>query len=674
MSILLDAAKHSTGRTVGSLLIGAQVQRRIAVVLFVLVALTTIRSARGATLVVTSVSSTTNGDTSSPAALIAQPGPDGISFVEAIVAANRAPGPHTINFSPALAGQTIHLASGVSADRDGISIVGFNDSAGRPDITLDASGVSGSAVAVLASDFTLSRVRIVNLRGSFGVWVNAGTTGTYATPPESRNITIDGNDFSNVGFSTDSGTPITVGTDATSSRAKLLNVIITHNTFARYRTTADGFGGNGIHIHADGLGSLVQNVLIQGNAFSDISFPVELVDAYGSNNRIVGTQIFDNTFSASDQAVNLNMISNGTLTGNTIEDTVIAQNQIHHCPRAVMLFAGLFNAIGNSILNTQIVSNVITDNTEGEGFGIVSLFGGFTNASGNLIDGVEIRKNVFKGNKGPAVAANGGNDHASGNTIQNLDIVNNLITNNTNDGGISLIAGINANQNRLQNVRVVNNTIANNGGNAFSAVREAGATGNVLSNVAISNTIFWNNDVDVTSASEAQVSSSIIRSPEFVGVNGNITFDPRFADAPNGNFHLTVDSPAINRGTSTGAPADDLDCRPRVPPPDIGAYEYGTASVVCSSLSPTYLVTVTLAGSGSGAVISPAMGIDCGATCSVQASSGTLTAIPSAGSVLAFWSGCDSTVGPTCTLNVLAAPRTVTATFSAALRRRAVAR
>ena len=666
---------ESNGNCFSQSMTGVRIQRQIAVVLFILLALTRIRSAHGATLVVTSVSGTTNGDTSSPAALIAQPGPDGISFVEAIVAADHAPGPHTINFSPALAGQTIHLAAGVSADRDSISIVGFNDSAGRPAITLDASAVSATVFAVRASDFTLSRIRLVNLSRAFGVTLSAGTnSGAYTTPSESRNITIAGNDFSNAGFSTAVATPISLGTDATSRGAKVLNVIIVGNTFSHYRTSAEGLAGNGIHIHADGLGSLVQNVLIQDNSFSDISFPIELVDAYGANNRIAGTQIFGNSFVASDQAINLNMISNGTLTGNTIEDTIIAQNQIHHCPRAVMFFAGLFNAVGNGILNTQILSNVITDNSEGDGFGIISLFGGFSGASGNLIDGVGIRKNVFQRNKGPAIAANGGNSNSNGNTIQNLEIVNNIITDNTHDGGISLITGINAsNQNRIQNVRVVNNTIANNGGNAFSALREDGGTGNVLSNVIITNTIFWNNDVDVRSASLVQVSSSTIRSPEFNGINENITSDPRFVGAPDGNFHLTAGSPAINRGTGTGAPADDLDCRPRVPPPDIGAYEYGADAAVCSSLLPTYLLTVVLAGSGSGAVISPAMGIDCGATCVVQASSGTLTAIPSAGSVLAFWSGCDSTLGLTCTLNAPARPRMVTATFSAGLRRRAVA-
>lgn len=48
-----------------------------------------------ATLTVTSTADTINGDPSSPAALVTNPGPDGISLREAIAAANSTPGPHT---------------------------------------------------------------------------------------------------------------------------------------------------------------------------------------------------------------------------------------------------------------------------------------------------------------------------------------------------------------------------------------------------------------------------------------------------------------------------------------------------------------------------------------------------------------------------------------------------
>jgi hypothetical protein len=366
----------------------------------------------------------------------------------------------------------------------------------------------------------------------------------------------------------------------------LLDVVITNNTFTHYRIAVGESGGDGVHLHSGGEGSLIQDVLIQGNSFSDINYPVELVADFGADNRVVGTRILDNSFASSDQAINLNMISNGTLTGNTIEDTVIAQNEIHQSAVAVMLIAGVFDATGNGILNTKILNNVITDNLDGDGFGIIKLFGGFIGADQNLIDGVQIRKNVFQRNKGAAVAAQGGNDNSNGNTIQDLEIVNNLVTDNSSDGGINLIAGINASdQNVLQNVRVVNNTIANNAGNAFFAMQEAGGTGNVLANLVIANTIFWNNGVDLTGVDPAQVFSSILQPVQFVGVNGNLDSDPEFADSLAGDFHLSPGSPAVDSGNSAEAPSDDLECRPRIAPPDRGAYEIGAAVPNCSWLT-----------------------------------------------------------------------------------------
>src|SRR5262249_39180679 len=81
-----------------------------------------------------------------------------------------------------------------------------------------------------------------------------------------------------------------------------------------------------------------------------------------------------------------------------------------------------------------------------------------------------------------------------------------------------------------------------------------------------------------------------------------------------------------------------------------------------------YTLTVTAEGSGGGTVTSipsiPA-GVSCGATCSVSYASGTvvtLTAVPSAGSLFAGWSGggCPGT-GP-CTVTLTVAT-TVTAPF-----------
>src|SRR3979411_1481974 len=62
-------------------------------------------------IVVTTVSDATNGDTSSVPALLANPGPDGVSLREAISATNNDPGTYTIRFAPSLKGATITLNS-----------------------------------------------------------------------------------------------------------------------------------------------------------------------------------------------------------------------------------------------------------------------------------------------------------------------------------------------------------------------------------------------------------------------------------------------------------------------------------------------------------------------------------------------------------------------------------
>jgi len=55
---------------------------------------------------------------------------------------------------------------------------------------------------------------------------------------------------------------------------------------------------------------------------------------------------------------------------------------------------------------------------------------------------------------------------------------------------------------------------------------------------------------------------------------GDLTADPLFvAGWPNVDLHLRAGSPAINAGTSAGAPSSDADGRSRDAHPDIGAYE-----------------------------------------------------------------------------------------------------
>ena len=82
-----------------------------------------------------------------------------------------------------------------------------------------------------------------------------------------------------------------------------------------------------------------------------------------------------------------------------------------------------------------------------------------------------------------------------------------------------------------------------------------------------------------------------------------------------------------------------------------------TANVVCFGSGPT--LTVNFAGTGSGTVTSSPSGLSCATTCSAHFPSGTVILTATFGG----WSGCDSTSGQACTVN-LTSDRTVTVTFN----------
>ena len=114
-------------------------------------------------LVVSTNDDVVNGDTSSPCALIANPGPDGISLREALLAANNATGSGTITvtFASALAGATITLTERFAPiTRNQITLTGLTGN-GQPNITIDASQSTGAGCTlfVAASQFSMSGLR-----------------------------------------------------------------------------------------------------------------------------------------------------------------------------------------------------------------------------------------------------------------------------------------------------------------------------------------------------------------------------------------------------------------------------------------------------------------------------------------------------------------------------------
>ncbi|MCG8347220.1 MAG: PKD domain-containing protein [Chloroflexales bacterium] len=121
---------------------------------------------------------------------------------------------------------------------------------------------------------------------------------------------------------------------------------------------------------------------------------------------------------------------------------------------------------------------------------------------------------------------------------------------------------------------LLNNIIVNHGTGVFHA-------GNGV--VTTDTNLYFNNFKD-----EEGVASS----------SNHIIANPRFVDMPNGDLHLTEDSPAIDQGLDVGVTADrDGMPRPQGKGFDIGAFEYVTETaiggLVASNDSPTDLGSTT---------------------------------------------------------------------------------
>jgi hypothetical protein len=128
------------------------------------------------------------------------------------------------------------------------------------------------------------------------------------------------------------------------------------------------------------------------------------------------------------------------------------------------------------------------------------------------------------------------------------------------------------------NVLAVNNTLYRN-------VQSRDLQGNgELSAVSARNVTFRNNlviprqdraEVHVSDAHTVVFSSNLYAKPgaKAHGDGDIVTDDPRVTDATAGRFTLVAGSPAIDAGSATGAPGDDIMGVTRAGRPDIGAYE-----------------------------------------------------------------------------------------------------
>ncbi len=565
-------------------------------------------------IVVSTVDDVVNGDTSSPASLLAHPGTDGISLREAVLAADNAPaGSHVyVQFANALAGGTIQLTqvAPLLLTHDGLTIVGLM-SGGLPGVTVVASATfpACSIFLVEASHVTVRRLAFLGggpggvvsllIRGGTGRGGSASDSPCLSTPGPSTvsDIDVDENTFANLSDSSAHRIAITNG-DAAIDRVR-----ISDNTFTNTNGTDDG---DAILAQNWADNSSIDDLTIEGNHFEGISFSVELqpatsgdrwIDSTATGDQIVDTRISRNVFDESWNPIWIGTLAFGDLaSGNVMTGTVIDQNVFNMGSRqsGITLTGGASNATGNSIDDTQIVDNLLV----GDQPSIFLFGGGESNASDNHVNGVEI----------------------------------------TNDTVVSTLAA-----------------------SALStADTYGGGTGNSVTGIDVRNTIFWGPgwpfNGDITTS---DVQSSVTKQPGFAGTNGNIAADPLFVDAADGNYRLAAASPAIDAGTSISAPTFDLDGGARVGLPDMGAYEFGATP------RPRLSIDAEEQG-GSGVVTSTPAGIDCSTECSAAFDQGaivSLSATADDSSRFLGWS--DGCSGSTTCQVTMAAAESVTAVFGA---------
>lgn len=412
------------------------------------------------TVTVTTDSDASNGDVSSIVALIANPGPDGVSFREALLAANNTTGAKVIKFAPALKGSTIAIGGPASTGGPApnflpqllsgdTSIIGDIDGDGLPDITLDGrhdnSDLGGWGISVWSSGNRVTGLRFVAggaiLFCPGGDWSGpaktltnnqvlgnsiVGTSGIYigplgligATDPVLiSNLTWDqfviaGNDIvqAPVGIFLYAGS-------GTSHDNLISNVTIAAN----WIKGTDGSGGNeGIGLWAADANSIFQGVpgpvrFADHNQLQNITIERNHIDNMRKDGVFVGGASQANSF-------------------NTVSDVHVLSNQIR------MFDPNLAPANAVGIMMTA------TDPGSGDG----------RTASGNILRRIDVRGNTIT-NAGIGIRINTTEDWGNGvgdpgswapkattaNVVKDVVIANNVISlGSPKIGGRGIVLGV----------------------------------------------------------------------------------------------------------------------------------------------------------------------------------------------------------------------------------------
>lgn len=485
-----------------------------------------------ADITVTTTSDATNGDVRSVAALIANPGPDGISLREAIYATNNDPGSYTIRFAPALAGATILVGPTPGPPAlppltgGGVTIEGDIDGNGSPDVTLRPTRelmetcCVHSGLQIASSGNRLHALAIEGFHAGvefepFQLPPNPWTHQTFADNVVSGLVIR--------------GVREAVLVQSVPSCGPETPPCPTYNRWRNTTITGNSIETDGAGIHVGGgysIGDRVEALTVTENTIRS------LPSATGGSIEIQ-PGLFTTQSLVSDVLIARNAIAGGIAVGtgfqrgqaNTLERVRIVDNRLHlvrshpgqFCCEGIGVAAGgdTFAPGGppnvrpviypdrNVVRNVVVAGNSIT----GSLLAGVKIQAGVTGASHNRIENVRVQRNVIRSTlkwaQGGVYVLVGENDEhsprppsepvrpATGNRVTDVTIEANRITNGKgrsgyliypSQAGISLLGGMRyARRGVIRNVRIRRNRIA---GSRFG-VRLIGGAATLPAEVAV---------------------------------------------------------------------------------------------------------------------------------------------------------------------------------------------
>jgi len=420
-------------------------------------------------------------------------------------------------------------------------------------------------------------------------------------------------------------------------------------------------------------------VFVRAGTYNTEAFPISIAKSLTLTGDGSATTIIDQV-AHSANVINVSGNYSVNISGFTIRhgDTGIAYSNSAHgtISNNIVWSNDVFGINFESSSYGTISSNTVYGNPNDDGINVdYPAYGTISNNTvyDNGNDGIDINDTAGSYSSNVTVNANTVYNNV-GNGIElyyctnTVVITNNVIYNTSGqDHGI---------ENDFADVVITNNTIVGHSGASRSGIDNDNDSDTVVTNNIITGNTYGIRCVDGASSSVNTYNDVWSNTTNYSGTAagaGSISSDPRYTGGT--NYHLTCSplSPAIDAGTSTGAPAADRDgtARPQGLLYDMGAYE-----TTCA----TYTVTANANGNGTGNVASNVGGINynypafnTGTTSSLAPGTNVvLTASAGTGSTAA-WNDCvaaggavagNGTATATCTFSSLNGSKTVTATFT----------